>query len=103
MRIRSLAVLFGVLLVPVLAFAKDSAKSLPPHYREWLTRDAAYIISNDERESFLHLASDADRDNFIERFWEIRNPTPGAPVNPYKQEHYARLQYASDHFSTNRF
>lgn len=102
MRIRSLAVLFGALLVSVLAFAKDSAKSLPPYYREWLTRDAAYIISNDERDAFLHLASDADRDNFIERFWEIRNPTPGAPVNPYKQEHYARLQYASDHFSTNK-
>ena len=36
----------------------------------------------------------------IERFWEIRNPTPGAPENPYKEEHYRRLQYAIDHFSS---
>jgi len=95
-------VLALVLLTSLASFAKDSVKSLPPHYRDWLTKDVAYIISDEERQAFLHLVSDADRDNFIDKFWEIRNPTPGAPNNAYKTEHYQRLQYAMDHFSTNR-
>jgi len=90
------------LLVPMLGWAKDAAKLLPPHYRDWLTKDVAYIISKDEKDSFLQMATDADRDKFIERFWEVRNPTPGAPTNPYKVEHYKRLEEASARFSTSR-
>lgn len=101
-RVRNFVCLLGLLLVVSSAFAKESVKNLPPRYREWVTKDAAYIISNDERDAFLKLVTDADRDNFIEKFWEIRNPTPGSPINTYKQEHYERLQYASDHFSTNK-
>jgi GWxTD domain-containing protein len=90
------------LLVPVLGWAKDAAKLLPPHYRDWLTKDVAYVISKEEKDSFLQMATDADRNNFIERFWEVRNPTPGAPTNPYKVEHYKRLEEASARFSTGR-
>ncbi len=68
------------------------------HYRDWLNRDVVYIISKEERESFLQLSSDSARDQFIEHFWEIRNPTPGAPTNPYKEEHYRRLEYANQYF-----
>jgi len=90
----------GALTSP-LAFAGAEDK-LSPHYREWLDRDAAYIISKPEKTSFLQLTSDEARNQFIEQFWEVRNPTPGAPTNPYKEEHYKRLQYASDHFSSNK-
>ena len=90
------------LLVPLLGWAKDEVKLLPPRYRDWLTKDVAYIISKDEKDSFLQMATDADRDKFIERFWEVRNPTPGAPTNPYKVEHYKRLEEASTRFSTSR-
>ncbi len=71
---------------------------LAAHYRDWLNRDVVYIISKEERESFLQLSSDSARDQFIEHFWEIRNPTPGAPTNPYKEEHYRRLEYANQYF-----
>lgn len=90
------------LLLPLLGWARDAASALPERYREWLTRDVAYIITNEEKQAFLHLAGDADRDNFIERFWEVRNPTPGAPANPYKAEHYKRLQEAIARFSTSK-
>ena len=90
------------LLVPMLGWAKDATKLLPPHYREWLTKDVAYIISKEEKDSFLQMVTDADRDKFIDRFWEARNPTPGAPTNPYKVEHYKRLEEASARFSTSR-
>lgn len=71
---------------------------LAAHYSNWLNRDVVYIISKEERESFLQLSSDAARDQFIEHFWEIRNPTPGAPTNPYREEHYRRLEYANQYF-----
>src|SRR6184192_2429328 len=67
-------------------------------YREWLERDAAYIITKDERDAFLRLATDAARDKFIESFWEIRNPNPGSPTNTYKDEIYQRIAFADTRF-----
>lgn len=79
------------------AISKEE-KNLPPHYREWLSRDVVYIISKEEKDAFLRLVTDQDRDTFIDRFWESRNPTPGAPQNPYKDEIYQRIAYANQHF-----
>ncbi len=73
-------------------------KALPEHYRKWLTHDVVYFISNDERQAFLLLPTDADRDNFIEKWWEIRNPTAGAPTNSFKEEVYRRIAYADQMF-----
>jgi GWxTD domain-containing protein len=87
-----------LLLFPGLAIAKDATKDLPPRFREWLTKDVAYIITNQERDAFLQLSSEQERDQFIERFWELRNPTPGSPDNPYKMEHYRRIAYANTYF-----
>jgi GWxTD domain-containing protein len=78
-----------------------SERELPRFYRDWLDRDVVYIISHEERSAFLRLPSNEARDEFIKRFWEIRNPTPGAPTNPYRDEHYKRLDYASTHFGHN--
>jgi GWxTD domain-containing protein len=75
---------------------------VPARYKKWLQQDAAYIIANEEKKAFLQLTSDLERDQFIDHFWEVRNPTPGAPTNPYKEEHYARLEFAISHFSTSR-
>ncbi len=79
--------------------ARGSEKEkLPTRYREWLEKDVVYIITKEERNAFLEMKGDEERDKFIERFWEIRNPTPGAPTNPYKEEHYRRLEYANQYF-----
>ena len=77
-----------------------STKNLPKTYKDWLEKDVRWIISNDERDAFINLSDDDARNKFIEEFWEVRNPTPGAPTNPYKEEHYKRLAYAMQYFST---
>src|SRR3954464_5129309 len=77
-----------------------STKNLPKTYKDWLEKEVRWIISNDERDTFLHLPDDDSRNKFIEDFWEARNPNPGAPTNPYKEEHYKRLAYAIQYFST---
>ena len=56
----------------------------------------AYIISDEERAAFKNLQSDAEREHFIEQFWQRRDPTPGTVENELKEEHYRRIQYAND-------
>jgi GWxTD domain-containing protein len=79
---------------------KLSEKQLPKMYREWLDRDVVYIITKEERDAFLKLASDEARDKFIDRFWALRNPDPGSPSNSYKDDIYQRIAYVDAHFGT---
>ena len=96
MKLRKLsffAVIF-LLSFPAILAAKNSVKDLPPRYRAWLTDEVNYIISNDEKEAFLQLPNDEERNKFIEHFWELRNPAPGTPDNSYKDDIYRRIEYA---------
>lgn len=74
---------------------KLNPKNLPPTYRKWLTEEVIYIITDEEKDAFLQLPSDEARDKFIDHFWAIRNPNPGAPTNSYKDEIYRRIAYAN--------
>jgi hypothetical protein len=60
-------------------------KDLGPKYKDWLKLVNAIILPV-EREVFLKLTGDADRDVFIESFWKQRDPTPGPPENEFKDE-----------------
>src|SRR5579875_294794 len=78
---------------------KALAKELGGYYKKWLNEDVVYIITPEEREAFLQLKTDEERDQFIEAFWARRNPDPGSPYNSYKEEHYRRIAYANAHFA----
>lgn len=69
-------------------------------YFDWLNEDVSYIILPEERGAFLQLIKDDDRDRFIEQFWQRRNPDPDTQDNSFESEHYRRLVYSNDHFST---
>lgn len=83
--------------------AANRIKNLPPVYRHWVEVEVPYIISTVEQKNFLSLASDAERDSFIENFWRIRNPEPGSETNSYKEEHYRRIAYANENFGDRRY
>ena len=70
-------------------------------YQKWLNEDVVYIITPQERAAFEQLKTDAERNKFVEQFWERRNPTPGSAVNTYKQQHYHELAFANEHFAAN--
>src|SRR5262249_28933174 len=40
-----------------------------------------------------------DRQQFIQAFWEDRDPTPGTQRNEYKEEFDARLKYVKENFN----
>jgi GWxTD domain-containing protein len=70
-------------------------------FQKWLNEDVAYIITLDERRVFLALRTDEERDQFIERFWARRDPTPDTAENEFKEEHYRRIAYANEHFASS--
>jgi GWxTD domain-containing protein len=82
---------------------KENAKSLKQElgktYKKWLDEDVRWIISDEERAAFKQLSNDEERDQFIEGFWQRRDPTPDTIENEFKEEHYARIAYANEHFA----
>jgi GWxTD domain-containing protein len=75
-------------------------KELGSQYKKWLDEDVIYIITAEERHSFLHLQTNEEREQFIEAFWQRRNPDPDSPENTYKEEHYRRIAYANEHYAS---
>jgi len=61
-----------------------------------------YIITDAERETFLKLSTNEEREQFIENFWLRRDPTPDTPENEFKEEHFRRIAYANEHFASGK-
>jgi GWxTD domain-containing protein len=68
--------------------------------RKWLNEDVAYIITDEERKAFKQLTTDEERRQFVEQFWLRRDPTPDTIDNEFKEEHYRRIAYANESFSS---
>jgi GWxTD domain-containing protein len=69
-------------------------------FKKWIEEDVAYIISDDEKKAWKKLATDEEREQFIEQFWRRRDPDPDTEVNEYLEEHYERVAYANQHFTS---
>jgi GWxTD domain-containing protein len=96
------------LLVVVCALGITHAKAAPQtaalnqtSYMKWLNEDVTYIIRDDERAAFKRLATDEEREKFIEQFWLRRDPTPNTPENEFKIEHYRRIAYVNARYGAS--
>lgn len=78
---------------------KELEKELNPEDKKWLNEDVGYIITDEERQSFLQLQNEDEREAFIENFWQRRNPDPESSFNQYKEDYYQRFAYANQHFA----
>jgi GWxTD domain-containing protein len=81
------------------ANAKALKIELSKTYRKWLDEDVRWIITDQEKSAFMQLSNDEERDQFIEAFWQRRDPTPDTEENEFKEEHYRRIAYANEHFA----
>lgn len=77
---------------------QTSASKLPAKYKLWLDEEVLYIITPVEKQVFLDLASDREREFFIEAFWRHRDASPETEKNEFRDEHYRRIAYANKHF-----
>jgi len=79
---------------------KALEKELAGPWKKWMNEDVAYIITDEEKQAFKRLATDEERQQFVEQFWLRRDPTPDTEENEYKEEHYRRIEYANDHYAS---
>jgi GWxTD domain-containing protein len=79
---------------------KALEKELMGPWKKWLNEDVIYIITDEERQAFKRLKTDEERQQFVESFWQRRDPTPDTEENEYKEEHYRRIAYANDHYAS---
>ncbi len=97
----------------IFGFAQDPRQSQDPMekprrvkaelkkaYKDWLEKDVTYIITPEEQKAFKKLATDDEREKFIEEFWRRRDPDPDTDENEFKEEYYERIAYANEHFAS---
>jgi GWxTD domain-containing protein len=82
--------------------AERFKKEVGESYRKWLDNDVRWIITDEEVAVFKQLSTDEERDNFIEIFWNRRDPTPDTVENEFKEEHYRRIAYANERFAAGK-
>ena len=71
----------------------ERTRDLPPEERTWLTNYVAPIILPAERDLFLQLSTDFQREMFKREFWERRARNGlTLPLGPGYQARYARLR-----------
>jgi GWxTD domain-containing protein len=80
--------------------ARKTLKELDSQYKQWLNEDVIYIISPEERNAFLQLDTNEEREQFIEQFWLRRSSNPDLPDNDFKEEHYRRIAYTNEHYAS---
>jgi GWxTD domain-containing protein len=85
-----------------IAQQKALRQELKGEYKKWVDEDVRWIITDQELQAFKSLSNDEERDQFIENFWLRRNPNPDSPENEYREEHYARIAYANEHFAAGK-
>jgi GWxTD domain-containing protein len=56
-----------------------------------------YIITDEETNIFKQYPP-SEREEFIEKFWARRDPTPATPKNEFKEEYYNRIEEANNLF-----
>ena len=99
MKAKIFAVFIFILLLASLLSPQQKmrVKDLPEKYQDFL-KLTSYIMHEKEREAFLQLNNNRERDVFIDMFWRLRDPTPGTPENEFKDEHIERFMYANKEF-----
>ncbi len=81
---------------------KSVRNELSPEDKKWLNEDVRWIITDEEARAFKNLSNEEEREQFIEMFWQRRNPNPDSPENEFRDEHYARIAYANEHFAAGK-
>ncbi len=92
-----LSVLVLVLSVSAPALRAQPQPDLSSKYTAWL-EEVAILMSPQEKTAFLGLGKDYQRDAFMRRFWQVRDPFPQTPVNELKERWDERAKLARERF-----
>ena len=90
--------LLSLMISGETAQQKNKKLNLPERYAKWVEEEVVYIIAPLEKEIFLQLQTDQERDLFIQAFWAQRDPSKGDSENEFRKEHNRRIDYANQYF-----
>lgn len=76
-------------------------QELKKAYVEWIN-DVDIILTQSERDAWKKLATDNEREKFIEDVWHSRDPDPDTLENEFKEQFFERVAYANEHFSSGK-
>ena len=76
---------------------------MPPNSGEqvndkWGAGPVRWIMTDSEKSTWASLAGGAEWQEFVDRFWETRNPQPGNPDNVFKTSFDRRVAFADANF-----
>jgi VWFA-related protein len=72
---------------------REAVARLAEKYRTWW-EEVDVLLSEEERKTFLALEKDYQRDSFIEKFWQARDPARRTAFNGFKDRWTANVQTA---------
>ncbi len=87
--------LFITAAMPVQAQMSDGISS-------WIDGPAGFLVTEEERQSFINLPNDEQAEEFIDLFWAKRDPDLSTEINEFKFEYDARVELADKEFSTEK-
>ncbi len=76
-------------------------KAMSEDHREFIEK-GRYLINNKDRKIFYSLSTAEERDNFIDGFWEKRDPDPATEENEFRVGYFKRLEQANHLFKDER-
>lgn len=77
----------------------ENPEKLEEALERWADEYVLYLITDEEREIYESLPTAEQKIAFIERFWKLRDPTPGTPENEYREQHLKRFAFATRTFA----
>ncbi len=93
------AVLLSVAVSGLSGFAPGAREDVPKRLDEWYRGPVRYLMNRTESRQFKRLDTDAERRDFIRRFWERRDPDPRTPHNEARVTFWTRVQEANRQFN----
>ncbi|HEX7154007.1 MAG TPA: GWxTD domain-containing protein [Thermoanaerobaculia bacterium] len=89
------AILIALLsLAPLAASAAEMSRD----HRLWAEGPEQWIMTREEQRAWRSVDTDEEAIAFIDLFWARRDPTPGTPVNEFRNDFTNRVAYADQRF-----
>jgi GWxTD domain-containing protein len=88
---------FGILMLLLIGCGPRGRVAMDPTSKDFYEY-ARLIMTNPEKDIFLMLPDKESREEFIQDFWDKRDPDPQTEENEFEVEFYQRIQYANKRF-----
>ncbi len=94
--------LFLFLFIPqgiISAKVQEPDNQKIPELKSWIEGPVRYIATYKEAKEFKSLKTDRERNNFIYRFWQRRDPSPLTLTNEFRERFWERVVYSNGIFT----